>query len=67
VTTAAAAKAASAATSVTTTTTAAAAAATTALSECRSRLNQTDNRHCEQGYNRFPHHASSLGRSPLQV
>jgi len=54
------AKAASAkAASVTATTTAAAA------SGRHSWLNQADSRQCEQGYNRFPHHASSLGTMSL--
>jgi hypothetical protein len=43
---------ATAATSVT-----ASASATTALSKCRSRLNQADRCQCEQGYNRFSHYA----------
>ena len=51
--------AAAAATSVTATTTA-------ATSECRSWLNQADRCQCEQGYNRFPHHASCLGRGRSQ-
>jgi hypothetical protein len=69
---AASAKAASveaATTSMTTTTTATATAAvtTTAVtaataptSECSIGLNQADSCQCEQGNNRFPHHASSL-------
>src|SRR6266849_5451354 len=44
--------------SVTTATTSVAAA--TATSECGRRLNQADGRQCEQGYNRFLHHASFL-------
>jgi hypothetical protein len=47
-------------TSVTATTT------TAAASECRSWLSQADRCQCEQGYGRFPHHASSLGRSRFQ-
>ena len=39
--------------------------ATTTTSECRRRLNQADRRQCEQGYNRFPYHASSLGTMSL--
>jgi hypothetical protein len=52
-------------TSVTAAATTSVAAATTATSECRRRLNQADRRQCEQGYNRFPHHASSLGTMSL--
>jgi len=46
--------------SVTTATTSVAAATATATSECGRRLNQADGRQCEQGYNRFLHHASFL-------
>ena len=35
---------------------------TTTTSECRSWLSQADRCQCEQGYTRFPHHASSPGR-----
>jgi hypothetical protein len=63
---AAAVEAASAkAASVTTATTSVTAAATTATSECSRRLNQADGRQCEQGYNRFLHHASFLGTMSL--
>ena len=34
---------------------------TTTTSECRSWLSQADRCQCEQGYSRFPHHASSPG------
>jgi hypothetical protein len=53
--------------SVTTATTSVTAAATTATttSECSRRLNQADGRQCEQGYNRFLHHASFLGTMSL--
>jgi cytoskeletal protein RodZ len=54
------AKAASVTTAAATTSVTAAATATTATSECGRRLNQVDGRQCEQGYNRFPHHASFL-------
>ena len=40
------------------------AATTATASECRSWLNQADRCQCEQGYNRFPHYASSLGTTP---
>jgi hypothetical protein len=50
-------------TSVTTTTTTTTTAAT---SECRNWLSQADRCQCEQGYSRFPNHASSLGRSRSQ-
>jgi hypothetical protein len=56
---------AKAASVTTATTSVTAAAATTATSECRRRLNQADGRQCEQGYNRFPHHASFLGTMSL--
>ena len=43
-------------------------AATTAASGRRGWLNQADSHRCEQGYNRFPHHASFLGTmSPPRV
>jgi hypothetical protein len=43
-------------------------AATTAASGRRGWLNQADSHQCEQGYNRFPHHASFLGTmSPPRV
>jgi hypothetical protein len=58
-------EAASAKAASVTTATTSVAAATTATSECRRRLNQADRRQCEQGYNRFPHHASSLGTMSL--
>jgi hypothetical protein len=46
-------------TSVTTATTSVTATTTaTATSKCGRRLNQADGRQCEQGYNRFLHHAS---------
>lgn len=48
-----------------TTAAASVAAATTAASGRHGWLNQADNRHCEQGYNRFPHHASFLGTMSL--
>jgi hypothetical protein len=41
------------------------AAATTAASGRHGWLNQADSRQCEQGYNRFPHHASFLGTMSL--
>jgi hypothetical protein len=40
--------------------------ATTTTSECRSWLSQADRCQCEQGYSRFPHHASSPGRGRSQ-
>ena len=40
-------------------------ATTTTTSECRSWLSQADRCQCEQGYNRFPHHAYSLGTISL--
>jgi hypothetical protein len=43
-----------------TTAAASVAAATTAASGRHGWLNQADSRQCEQGYNRFPHHASLL-------
>jgi len=46
--------------------TATAATTTAAASECRSWLSQADRCQCEQGYSRFPNHASSLGRSRSQ-
>jgi hypothetical protein len=48
-------------------TTAASVTATTSAttSECRSWLSQADRCQCEQGYNRFPHHAYSLGTISL--
>jgi hypothetical protein len=54
------AKAASVTTAAAATSVTAAATATTATSERGRRLNQADGRQCEQGYNRFPHHASFL-------
>ncbi len=39
---------------------------TTTTSECRSWLSQADRCRCEQGYSRFPHHASSPGRGRSQ-
>jgi len=53
--------------SVTTAAGAASVTATTtaAASGRHSWLNQADCRQCEQGYNRFPHHASSLGTMSL--
>ena len=39
---------------------------TTTTSECRSWLSQADRCQCEQGYSRFPHHASSPGRGRSQ-
>ena len=39
---------------------------TTTTSECRSWLSQADRCQCEQGYSRFPHHASSPGRGRCQ-
>jgi hypothetical protein len=41
------------------------AATTTAASGRHGWLNQADSRQCEQGYNRFPHHASFLGTMSL--
>jgi Tfp pilus assembly major pilin PilA len=57
--------AAAKAASVTTAAAASVAAATTAASGRHGWLNQADSRHCEQGYNRFPHHASFLGTMSL--
>jgi cytoskeletal protein RodZ len=48
-----------------TTAAASVAAATTAASGRHGWLNQADSRQCEQGYNRFPHHASFLGTMSL--
>ena len=45
--------------SVSAATTSVTAATTTTTSECRSWLSQADRCQCEQGYSRFPHHASS--------
>jgi hypothetical protein len=59
---AASAKAASVSTAAATSVTATTSATT---SECRSWLSQADRCQCEQGYNRFPHHASSLGTMSL--
>jgi hypothetical protein len=59
VTTTKAASVTTAATTVTATT------ATTAVSGRRGWLNQADSRQCEQAYNRFPHHTSSLGTTSL--
>ena len=52
--------------SVSTATTSVTATTTAATSECRSWLSQADRCQCEQGYSRFPNHASSLGRSRSQ-
>jgi hypothetical protein len=41
------------------------AAATTAASGRHGWLNQADSRQCEQGHNRFPHHASFFGTMSL--
>jgi hypothetical protein len=48
-----------------TTAAASVAAATTAASGRHGWLNQADSRQCEQGYNRFPDHASFLGTMSL--
>jgi hypothetical protein len=57
--------AAAKAASVTAAAAASVAAATTAASGRHGWLNQADSRQCEQGYNRFPHHASFLGTMSL--
>jgi hypothetical protein len=41
------------------------AATSATTSECRSWLSQADRCQCEQGYNRFPHHAYSLRTTSL--
>jgi hypothetical protein len=57
--------AAAKAASVTTAAASVSAATTTAASGRHGWLNQADSRQCEQGYNRFPHHASFLGTMSL--
>jgi hypothetical protein len=60
-------EAASVSTTAAATTSVTAAATTAAACECRSWLSQADRCQCEQGYNRFPHHASCLGRSRSRI
>ena len=52
--------------STATTSVTAATTTTTTTSECRSWLSQADRCQCEQGYSRFPHHASSPERGRSQ-